>query len=114
MDTSRTAQKGGTLVKFVKLIALPAVLFAIGAGLGPFIPEHLRQFFCFRSPNSMNVGVVRIAPVLEAQWRRMLTANSSNPDFLAFQTKAKAMQQKMDANQCRYSNELENLKAEYA
>ena len=106
--------KRGTLVKLVKLIAIPAVLFATGAGFGPFLPEQFRQFISFRSPNSMNVGVVKIAPVLEAQWRRMLASDNPDPRFQAFQAKARAMQQKMDANKCRYSNELENLKAEYA
>ena len=101
-------------MKFVKLIAILAVLFAVGAGLGAVLPEQWRQNLSFRSPSSMKVGVVRIRPVLDVQWRRMLAADNSDPQFQEFQAKARAMQQTMDMNKCRFSKEMENLKAEYA
>ena len=62
----------------------------------------------------MKVGVVKMAPLLDAHWRRMLAAENREPALRAFQVKAKAMQQKLDSENIRHSSELENLKAEYA
>jgi hypothetical protein len=95
----------------VKLIAIPVSLVALGAGIGPFLPS-LWPSCDARSPDTMKVGVVKIAPLLDAHWRRMLASNDPDPKFQAFQ--AKAMQSKLDVNKIRHSNELENLKAEYA